>query len=206
MIRALAQCRVNVTRAVEDIDDFGNVVKECAALVRATDGDRFCTIFFYEPDKKNLSESKIWTHCSCPYYTFHVEVVNALKKSSDVINSNGELPVVRNPRMLPHLCKHLIALGKIAIVAKYKVVGRLDKEQKEAKKYFDEKERREKQGTKVPPSRVLKRPGEQTRQPGLKRNEPIKPGPKTPTKPGVKSIQRPKSVQGPKSLRRPGQR
>ena len=121
MLRALQQCRVRVTKAIQDRDDFGNLTKEFSGLVRATDGDRYCTIYFYEPDKKNLTDSKIWLHCSCPHYTFNVEVVNTLKHSSDILNSNGELPVVRNPRMIPHLCKHLVALSRLALVAKYQI-------------------------------------------------------------------------------------
>lgn len=117
-IRALMQCRTNITRALITEDDFGNRVREVAGLVRATDGDRFAIIMFYEPDKKDLPASRVWIHCSCPFYLYHNEVVNALRKSSDVINSNGELPVVRNPRMIPYMCKHLIALAKLAITVK----------------------------------------------------------------------------------------
>ena len=201
------QCRVHVTRAVEDIDDFGNHVKECAALVRATDGDRFCVLMFYEPDREDLAESKIWAHCSCPYYTFNVEVVNSLKKSSDVINSNGELPVIRNPRMLPHLCKHLLALAKFATKAKYKHVGRKKIETREEDRVW-------KMGegwvpapkTKVPPSKALKRPGEQPKKPGLK-GPPNKPrtGPQAPARPAAKPLGGPKPVKpvGGPALRRP---
>jgi len=188
MIRALMQCRVNVTRAVEDVDDFGNTVKECAGLVRATDGDRFAVIMFYEPSKKNLAESKVWAHCSCPYFTFNVEVTNALKKSSDVINSNGELPMVRNPRMIPHFCKHLVALSKLAVSTKYKHVA--GKRQKRAP---DEK---------VPPSKALKKPGErvqpqkQAPKPDKKPLAPPRAGPKPPRGPAG-----PKPIAGPKPVR-----
>lgn len=85
LIRALMQCRVNITRATERQDDFGNTIKECAALVRATDGDRFALIMFYEPDKKNLSESKVWAHCSCPYF--------CVAKGTLVPTSRGMLPI-----------------------------------------------------------------------------------------------------------------
>ena len=123
-VRALLQCRTTVTRAILETDEFGNRRKNVAALVRATDGDRFCTIMFYDPTKTKLVESRVWLSCSCGYFTFTVETVNALHKSSDVINSNGDLPVIRNPRMIPHLCKHLVALAKFAIIAKAKEVDK----------------------------------------------------------------------------------
>ncbi len=180
LIRALMQCRVNITRAVQDADEFGNPVKECAGLVRATDGDRFAVLMFYNPEKKNLAESKIWAHCSCPYFTFNVEVTNTLRKSSDIINSNGELPVVRNPRMIPHFCKHLVALAKLAVKAKYKEIAK-----KKPNKDLG------KQG-KVPPAKALERPGQKA-EPGrqqLKRP----PAVKSPPRPGAKP---PKSVPSP---------
>lgn len=146
--------------------------------------------------------------------TFNVEVVNTLKRSSDIINSNGELPVIRNPRMIPHLCKHLIALARIAVKAQYKVVGRLALEEKAAQKQFDEQAEREveekrerdrkagkKPGQKVPPARVLERPGKQPGKQTLKRPQPLKTGPQ-----GPKSVMGPRSIQGPKSIKRPGQR
>jgi hypothetical protein len=120
----MLQCRTTVTRAILETDDFGNRRKNVAALVRATDGDRFCTIMFYDPTKTKLAESRVWLSCSCGYFIYNVETVNALHKSSDVLNSNGDMPVVRNPRMIPHLCKHLVALAKFAIVAKAKEVDK----------------------------------------------------------------------------------
>jgi hypothetical protein len=208
--RSLMQCRVHITKATEDLDEFGNTVKECSALVRATDGDRYCTIMIYQPDIKNLALSKVWLHCSCPYYTFNVEVVNAMKRSSDILNSNGEMPRIRNPRMIPHLCKHLIALARLAIKAKYKVVGQLAIEEKAQKKFDEqaEKEAEEKKeadrkagklrNPKVPPARTIERPGKQPGKQALKRPTPLKTGPKGPAGP--------KSVMRPKSIKRPGQR
>lgn len=181
VLRAAMQCRVQITRLIEDVDDFGNVVKECAALVRATDGDRFCTVMFYEPQKANLSDSKAWVHCSCPFFTFNVEVTNALKKSSDVINSNGELPMIRNPRMIPHLCKHLIALSRMAIRAKYKPTKNLMKKAP---------------AENVPPAKVLRKPGE-------KAQPTNKVGVQPPKRPNARPLGGPKSVKPVAGPRRP---
>jgi hypothetical protein len=168
-IRALMQCRTNITRALITEDDFGNRVREVAGLVRATDGDRFAIIMFYEPDKKDLAASKIWTHCSCPFYTYHLEVVNSLRKSSDIINSNGELPVVRNPRMIPYLCKHLLALAKLAITVKVRDTT--------VKKPKAQGPKRHPGPTAVPP--VIKRPA------AIKPVKPI-------ARPGAKPLARPR--------------
>jgi len=54
--------------------------------------------------------SDMWCHCSCPYFTFYLEVTLQLHGSSTIKNSNGELPKIRNPKLKPYLCKHLYAL------------------------------------------------------------------------------------------------
>ena len=55
-------------------------------------------------------DSLIWVHCSCPYFTYHLEVVLQLQGSSRIYNSNGEMPKIRNPKLRPYLCKHLYTL------------------------------------------------------------------------------------------------
>ncbi len=80
MARALLQCRTTITRSILEIDEFGNKRKNVAGLVRATDGDRFAVVMFYEPDKKNLAESMIWAHCSCPYFCLHEDSIVSTKR------------------------------------------------------------------------------------------------------------------------------
>lgn len=196
MARALLQCRTTITRSILEIDEFGNKRKNVAGLVRATDGDRFAVIMFYEPDKKNLADSKIWVHCSCPYYTFNVEVVNALKKSSDVINSNGDLPVVRNPRMIPHLCKHVAALAKFAVRAKAKDLTPKQKPTTTKK---------------PPPATQLERPGQKrtkqyTKKPVNKIQKPAPKAPPGPRQPMQKPGQKPAAPQQRQPQQKPGQR
>jgi len=53
--------------------------------------------------------SQLWVHCSCPYFTYHLEVALTLKKSSSIYDSNGNLPRITNPRLRPYVCKHLFA-------------------------------------------------------------------------------------------------
>lgn len=49
-----------------------------------------------------------WVQCSCPYYTFHAEYALAKAGSSEIKYSNGKPPLIKNPRMIPYLCKHLL--------------------------------------------------------------------------------------------------
>lgn len=55
------------------------------------------------------ADSKIWVHCSCPYFLFHLEMALVLQKCSTQYDSNGDLPVITNPKLRPFLCKHLYA-------------------------------------------------------------------------------------------------
>lgn len=56
-----------------------------------------------------LPDSRLWVHCSCPCFTYYLEVALKLRGASDIYDSNGNLPVIRNPRMRPYICKHLLA-------------------------------------------------------------------------------------------------
>lgn len=53
------------------------------------------------------ANSQIWCHCSCPYFTYYLEVALTLYKSSSFYNTNRKLPKIRNPKLVPYLCKHL---------------------------------------------------------------------------------------------------
>jgi hypothetical protein len=63
-----------------------------------------------EPTNFNFqSDSRLWVHCSCPFFMYNLEVALKLNRSSDIYDSNGNLPVKRNPQYRPYLCKHLLA-------------------------------------------------------------------------------------------------
>lgn len=55
-----------------------------------------------------------WVHCDCEYFLYNLEVALAARGSSNVITSNGNFPKVRNPRMRPYLCKHLLEAARHA--------------------------------------------------------------------------------------------
>ena len=53
--------------------------------------------------------SKLWVHCSCPYFLYYVEVALTLQGSSSIYDSNGNMPRINNPKVVPYVCKHLFA-------------------------------------------------------------------------------------------------
>lgn len=77
----------------------------CACL----DGTKKVTVRFAAgvADKN----SPVWVSCSCPYYLYYCEVAVSRVGSSSVLYSNGAIPHVRNPRMIPYLCKHLFSVA-----------------------------------------------------------------------------------------------
>jgi hypothetical protein len=56
---------------------------------------------------------KTWVHCSCEHFLFTCEYALAKYGSSSIISSNGKPPVITNPRLLPVVCKHIVAVTAI---------------------------------------------------------------------------------------------
>jgi len=118
--RAGTQCRImRKEYAYGSRDNFKRVYvrnrtyyNEFRAWVMCTDGRRNSYLRFYGPPEK---DSEVWVWCSCPYFTFNLEVALARRNSSVVRNSNGALPRVRNPAMIPHLCKHLVLISNSGV-------------------------------------------------------------------------------------------
>ena len=69
---------------------------------------------------KRKNHHPCWVHCDCEYFLYYLEVALAARGSSNVITSNGNFPKVRNPRMRPYLCKHLLEAARHAWKAKPK--------------------------------------------------------------------------------------
>ncbi len=76
-------------------------------------------------------QNKCWVTCSCPYWRYHCEVAAAARGSSNVLISNGQFPKIRNPRMKPYLCKHLLALSAVAgkVKAKRRKVDKIESQE-----------------------------------------------------------------------------
>lgn len=59
-------------------------------------------------------KSRIKISCDCEFHTFWCEYALTTKGASWIKFSNGEFPVVRNPRNRPFACKHMyVLLNKI---------------------------------------------------------------------------------------------
>ncbi len=48
--------------------------------------------------------------CSCPDFLYRQEVALHKKKAAEIEYSNGELPNVTNPLMIPYMCKHCVSV------------------------------------------------------------------------------------------------
>lgn len=111
--------RSRVLKAFITADEVGTH-KKVLLEARDTDGPRNLVFKFYNRKKKNLAYSKVYVHCSCPYFLYFCEVAVAARGSSSVINSNGAYPKIRNPSLRPYLCKHLFQAARGAIRARAK--------------------------------------------------------------------------------------
>lgn len=65
-------------------------------------------------DKQVHTHRKVLVQCQCEAFVFNFEYANATVGASRLIYSNGQPPVYTNPGLMPGLCKHLVALMKIA--------------------------------------------------------------------------------------------
>lgn len=121
--RGYRECRVTIKEVSMKMDKDGEH-KYCSGTARGEDGERIVIIKFYQLEgKKNPVDCPVWLHCSCEYYKYTVETVNARKGSSSVVLSNGRSPVYRNRREIPHLCKHLVAFAKAVYKMQPKLSG-----------------------------------------------------------------------------------
>lgn len=59
------------------------------------------------------TKHRSWVHCSCEHFLFSCEFALAKYGSSSIINSNGEPPIITNPKLLPMVCKHIVAITAI---------------------------------------------------------------------------------------------
>lgn len=68
-------------------------------------------------------DSRLWVHCRCPYFLYYCEQALARIKASSIYDCRPELRgkgptgILRNPNLVPYLCKHLyaavLALSKV---------------------------------------------------------------------------------------------
>lgn len=104
------------------ITRFGKYVYES---VTTKNGNRYRQYIFPKNNVKNLDvlrkerlyktsfhspDDDVFVQCTCPYFRYHLEV--ALHKrdtAKEIAISNGQFPKIRNPKLIPYACKHLIS-------------------------------------------------------------------------------------------------
>lgn len=84
--------------------------------VQCLDGVRTVTLRWVGPKKPGPQSeqdlgtphdnTELWISCTCPFFLFYNEYALAKVDSSDILYSNGQPPVVRNPGEVPFVCKH----------------------------------------------------------------------------------------------------
>ena len=72
-------------------------------------------------------KSSIWVHCDCDYFKYNVEYVLAQLGASEVVYAWNQPPNVRNPKHIPHACKHVLLVVDDAL-ARAKQFGKKDLE------------------------------------------------------------------------------
>lgn len=93
-------------RSIAKVDVRGNVVPN-------HDKHQYVTIFKFLDKKLRVKVS-----CSCADFMYRAEVALSRAGAADVYYSNGEMPEVTNPRLIPYICKHLVAF-RILLKQKY---------------------------------------------------------------------------------------
>lgn len=90
---------------IEKEDEDGDVYREVKAVCRGATIPREVTMRLYGRG----GDAPAWVSCTCEWFLYHCEVALWTKFSSDIIHSNGQDPVVTNPRRLALACKHCVA-------------------------------------------------------------------------------------------------
>jgi hypothetical protein len=127
IVRYSDNCTTFLIRNVYDMDELGIPHKKY--LIKSRDNTtpdrtrkkwfkgepkrpkktKIITVRLYGKSKNHL-KNKIWVHCSCEYFRFLLEIVLAQHGSSSVIScAKTHLPMKTNPKLKPHLCKHVMA-------------------------------------------------------------------------------------------------
>jgi len=105
----LCQARVAHTT---DGEDGGVPYMEVISIAHCKESKHsyVVTYRFSNPDNNKISmvQHPTWVRCSCPSFLYRLEVALSKHGSSDVYYSNGRYPMIRNPKLRPYLCKHLM--------------------------------------------------------------------------------------------------
>ena len=112
---------VRKVKATYNTDEYG-VHQEALFKVIATTIPRKVMVKLYgDPKLKSIFQRPVWVHCSCEWFTYFCEYPLAKRRSSKIINSNGQANREKNPRQWPYACKHVIAVMNKLSRVKFKL-------------------------------------------------------------------------------------
>lgn len=98
-------------RAIYDSDEYGYHQKAMFKVVATTIPRRVNVKIYGDANKyPKIFQRPMWVHCSCEWFTFFCEYALAKRRSSEIVNSNGQPNKVQNPRQWPYVCKHVVAV------------------------------------------------------------------------------------------------
>lgn len=113
-----AYCKIKSYKKIIDTQDKQPVVlalmystHDHNHMKKTTPKVHRCYIKGLQGAKKKIYASNVEVSCSCEAFLYWCEVALEKKDASVVMFSNGQLPIVRNPKMIPFMCKHLYRLG-----------------------------------------------------------------------------------------------
>lgn len=72
-----------------------------------------CSIISLDAHKPIWSSKRVYLDCACEAFTFWCEYALNKHGAAALRRCNGEPPVVRNPKELPMMCKHLVELSRV---------------------------------------------------------------------------------------------
>lgn len=112
--RAIAHARMHSLKLRTNKADRRRVVLSIIYTTHDSNGnrkpspDRHYQVIQQLDKGRTMWNSKCKVSCSCMDFLFTDEVSLFKRANADIRFSNGELPVIKNPRMVPQVCKHLI--------------------------------------------------------------------------------------------------
>ena len=115
IVERAGSCVTYIVRSIYDLDrdkkPYRKVLAKSRDMNTKSDPTKIMTFRFYGMHRA-IMDDQCWVSCSCEFFTYNLEVALTTQGSSSVINSNGNMPIKRNPNTKPALCKHLLAAVK----------------------------------------------------------------------------------------------
>jgi hypothetical protein len=117
---------------IQSGDDGHNYLEVITKAHCSESEHSYLTVFRFDRfgEIKSAVHHPTWVRCSCPYFLYYVEVALTRHGSSSVYYSNGRYPMIRNPKLRPYLCKHLIAATNPAVHVLLREMADLKKKEK----------------------------------------------------------------------------